>query len=335
MHAMRHSIAAAIAVAALSGTAALSGCAAATSGPGAPGTTGAASSAAGAGADGQAVTFAPVLASMPPSATTKPAATGKPATAPTASASAGQHATGAGSSSSGTGSGSGGSGAGSGSATGSGNCQHPVFTTSDQQGGETLDGYYITNDMWNVGNYSVSQTLYACSAANWYVTATMNNNSGDGAVKTYPNVHLDLSSGPAISSFHSITSSFAQGTNPGGIYEYAYDIWINGLATSNSTEVMIWTSNHGQAPSGSQVGTTTVGGQGFAVWKSGSYIAFVADQNVDSGSLNLLQFFDYIIGKGWLASSATLNQVDYGVELVSTNSSPETFSFTNFSVSTS
>ena len=33
-----------------------------------------------------------------------------------------------------------------------------------------------------------------------------------------------------------------------GIYEDAYDIWLNGLATSGSTEVMIWTQNNGQTP---------------------------------------------------------------------------------------
>ena len=219
--------------------------------------------------------------------------------------------------------------------SGSGTCQHPVFTTSDQQGGWSTGGYYLTNDMWNAGNYSVTQTLYGCSAASWYVTATMNNNSGDGAVKTYPNVHKDFDAGPAISSFHSVSSTFAQVTNPAGIYEYAYDIWINGLATSNSTEVMIWTSNHGQVPSGSQVGTVTFGGQSFKAWKSGSYIAFVAGSNVNSGTVNLLQFFNWIIGKGWLTSSATLNQVDYGVELVSTNGAPETFTLSNFSVATS
>jgi hypothetical protein len=334
MHAMKRSITAAIAVGALSGTAALAGCAAPGSGASAQGTTGVGA------AVGQVASFAPVVASMPPSPSvaTKPAATKKPTATPTPSAAPHSAGTGSGTTG-GSGSGANGSGSGSGSggsgSGGSGTCQHPVFTTSDQQGGTTLGGYYVTNDMWNAGNYSVTQSLSACSAANWYVTATMNNNNGDGAVKTYPNAHKDFSAAPAISSFHSISSSFAQATNPGGIYEYAYDIWINGLADSNSTEVMIWTDNHGQVPSGSRVGTTTIGGQSFAVWKSGSYIAFVAAGNVNSGSVNLLQAFDYIIGKGWLTSGATLNQVDYGVELVSTSNAPETFTVTNFSVSTS
>jgi hypothetical protein len=321
----------AIGAAAVIAMAALAGCAA---GPTAA-TLGAAGSTRGpqgrTQALGQPVSYAPALATVPSHAVL-PTRKATPKPAASWSASPGPGGTGT----SGAPGGSGGSGSGgSGSGTGSAGCQDPSFSTSATDGGESAGQYYLTNNMWNAANYSVSQTLYACSATNWYVTATMNNDSGDGAVKTYPNVQDTFSNSPAISGFSSIASSFAQSTNPDGIYEYAYDIWINGLATSNSTEVMIWTYNHGQVPSGSQVGATTIGGQGYQVWKSGSYIAFVADQNVNSGSVSLLSFFDYVISQGWLTSSAVLSQVCYGVELVSTDSVPETFAFTNFSVSTS
>jgi hypothetical protein len=218
---------------------------------------------------------------------------------------------------------------------GPGACTRPAFSTSAQQGGWGSYGYYLSNDMWNAGSYSVRQTLYGCSAYNWYVTATMNNDSGDNVVKTYPNVHKDFGPGASVSGFHAISSSFAQVTDPAGIYEYAYDIWLNGLATGNSTEVMIWTYNHGQIPAGSQVAAAAIGGQDFIVWKRGSYIAFVARRNVNYGTLNLLQFFNWIIGKGWMAAAAALTQVDYGVELVSTGGRPETFAFSDFSVSAS
>jgi Glycosyl hydrolase family 12 len=188
--------------------------------------------------------------------------------------------------------------------------------------------------MWGISGYSVSQTIYACSYGNWYVTADMNNNNGDGHVKTYPNSQRDFNN-TAISSLNSVTSTFAE-TSPGnGIYEDAYDIWLNGLATSGSTEVMIWTQNNGQRPSGSVVGSVTVGGHSFTVWKSGSYIAFVANSNFTSGTMNLLAFFQYIISKGWIPSSSTLSQVCYGVELVSTNNAPATFTFGNYSVNAS
>lgn len=221
-------------------------------------------------------------------------------------------------------------------APGSGSCAKPSFVTSDQYGMWNQDPYFVYNDMWGISGYNVTQTLYACSYSNWYVVATMDNNKGDGAVKTYPNSHRDFSNEPVITSQNSITSTFAE-TSPGtGIYEDAYDIWLNGIASSGSTEVMIWTENHGQVPSGSVQGTASIGGRSYTVWKTtGNYIAFVANSNFTSGTMNLLAFFQWIIAKGWIPASSTLGQVDYGVELVSTNGVPATFTFSDFSVTTS
>jgi hypothetical protein len=53
------------------------------------------------------------------------------------------------------------------------------------------------------------------------------------------------------------------------------------------------------------------------------------------GDDNLLAFFQWIMPKGWMPGNSTLGQVDYGVELVSTNGVPQTFSFSNFTVSAS
>jgi hypothetical protein len=273
---------------------------------------------------GHAVSYAPVIARMP-----------KTSPHPSAGASASKSASPRPSASQGSSSPASSSPSGSAPAPpASSTCSHPSFVTSDQQGGQTFGNYYVTNDMWNVGNYSVSQTLSACSYHSWYVTATMNNNAGDGAVKTYPNVHVDFNE-PKITSYNTISATFAQSGTPAGIYEYAFDVWINGVADNNSTEVMVWTQNHGQAPSGSTMGRMTAGGHSFQVWKAGTYIAFVADQDFSSGTVDLLSIFKYVISKGWLTSSATIGQIDYGVELVSTNNAAETFSINNFSLNAS
>jgi hypothetical protein len=221
-------------------------------------------------------------------------------------------------------------------AAGSTSCAHPSFVTSAPTGIWGNGGYYVYNNMWNVSGYSVSQTLYACSYSNWYVTATMNNDSGDGAVKTYPNVQMNFSE-PQISSLHSVTSTYAQTSPQTGIYEDAYDIWLNGVASSGSTEVMVWTENHDQVPAGSQEATATFGANSYTVYRtsSGGYIAFVAGQNSSSGTVDLLAIFNWLIAKGWIPGNSTLGQICYGVELVSTNGVPATFSFTNFSISSS
>jgi hypothetical protein len=218
-------------------------------------------------------------------------------------------------------------------------CTSPLYVLplnpTNAQDGITLGSFYVDTDTWNAASYPVSQTMYVCDYDNWYVIAKMDNTTGDGAVKTYPDVHEDFGSAPAVSSFTSISSSFAHAGPHVGIYEFAYDIWLNGVAGPSSIEVMIWTDNFNQVPSGSVQETFMLGGQSYQVWKSGNYIAFVDTTNVTSGTLDLLAIFNHLIAKGWVPSNATLGAIDYGVELVSTGGMDATFAVTGFSLTTS
>ena len=227
---------------------------------------------------------------------------------------------------------------GAGGQSGSQGCTNPShvlpLNPSNPQDGITLSGFYVDTDTWNAASYPVSQTMYVCDYNNWYVLAKMDNSTGDGAVKTYPNVHKDFSGAPAIGSFSAISSTFAHAGPHVGIYEFAYDIWLNGVASTGSTEVMIWTDNFNQVPSGSVQETVTFDSQSYQVYRSGSYIAFVETNNVTSGTVNLLAFFNHIIAKGWILPNSTLGAIDYGVELVSTNGMDATFTVSDFSLTT-
>jgi hypothetical protein len=207
-----------------------------------------------------------------------------------------------------------------------------------------LGAYYADADWWAANGYNFAQKTVICSYHSWYVQATADNSTGDGAVKAYPNVHRDYhnwSTGaePAISSFKTITSRFAHQSPGVGIYNVAYDVWLNGVADSGSTEVMIWTDNHLQVPAGSKVAQVSLSGQTWDVWASGSnhYLAFVPANKatLSSGTLDLLAFFKYLMSSGRLPSTSTLGQVDYGVEIVSTDAEPARWDFTDFDVSTS
>ena len=219
---------------------------------------------------------------------------------------------------------------------GSRTCTNPPhvlpLNPSNAQDGITLGGFYVDTDTWNAASYQVSQTMYVCDYNNWYVIAKMDDTTHDGAVKTYPNVHKDFSGAPAISSFSAISSTFAHAGPHVGIYEFAYDIWLNGIAGTGSTEVMIWTDNFNQVPSGSIQESVTFDGESYKVYKSGSYIAFVETANVTSGTVNLLALFNHIIAKGWIPSTSTLGAIDYGVELVSTSDMDATFIVSDFSL---
>ena len=222
--------------------------------------------------------------------------------------------------------------------SGAQSCTNPAYTLplnpSNAQDGVTLSGFYVDTDTWNAAKYTVEQTMYICDYDNWYVVAKMDNSTGDGAVKTYPDVHMDFNATPAVSSFSAISSSFAHAGPHVGIYEFAYDMWLDGVAGPSWIEVMIWTDNYNQVPSGSIQETFTLNGRSYQVWKAGSYIAFVDTNNATSGTLDLLAIFNHVIAKGWAPSNATLGAIDYGVELVSTNGTDATFSVTGFSLTT-
>jgi thermitase len=204
-------------------------------------------------------------------------------------------------------------------------CSNPAWTSADPNGMWDNNGFFIHNNMWN--NSAGPQTTYACAYNNWYVTSTQTNSAG--AVKTYPNVHKDFNK--PLNSFTTITSTYAHTTpSINGIWNVAYDIWLNSL----DIEVMIWTDNKNQVPSGTKISTQTFGGKSYDVWKTSnnSYIAFVQQPAATSGTVNIREMLDWLISQGWLTANVELYQIDYGVEIVSTNGTPETFKFTNFSL---
>lgn len=266
-------------------------------------------------------------------------------------AGAGGHGGGAGANGAGTGgteggsagssSGEGGAEAGAAGSAGSSSshCMNPVFTTSDTNGGWSDGGYYIHNNVWNASEAG-PETLYACSYDNWYVTSTQPDTT---SVKAYPNVHLDIDNldGEPISNYVTITSTFAATAPNVGIYNVAFDIWLDGVGWGNgTTEVMIWTENRGQVPLGNTVPPqVTFSGKSYEVYRYQSdsdggvhVVSLLSTETQTSGSIDLKEILNWIVDKGWLAADATVNQIGYGVEICSTEGRPATFYFTEFSV---
>jgi Glycosyl hydrolase family 12 len=207
--------------------------------------------------------------------------------------------------------------------------------TSDTNGGWSNGGYYVHNNMWN-WQAGGPETLYACAYNNWYVESTQPNTT---SVKTYPNVHLDINNmnGAPLSNYRTITSTFAGAGPRVGIYNVAYDVWLNGVGWGGgTTEFMIWTENFNQRPLGSVIATPTFGGMAYDAWHyndgNANVISLTAKSTMPSGSLNLKEMFDWTIARGLMPSNPTVNQIGYGVEICSTNSTKQRFTFTGFSV---
>jgi hypothetical protein len=218
-------------------------------------------------------------------------------------------------------------------------CTNPVFTTSDTNGGWSDGGYYVHNNIWNASEAG-PETLYACSYENWYVTSTQPDTT---SVKAFPNVHLDIDNldGLPISNYTTITSTFAATAPAVGIYNVAYDIWLDGVGWGNgTTEIMIWTENRRQVPLGDIVPPqVTFGGKSYDVYHYTSnsdggvqVVSFLSVELQTLGSIDLKEILNWTVDKAWIASDATVNQIGYGVEICSTNAQPATFYFTDFSV---
>jgi hypothetical protein len=218
-----------------------------------------------------------------------------------------------------------------------------AFTTSAAEGQWTDGDYFVRNNAWNTD--AGPQTLYACSYSSWNVVAK---EASTTDVKTYPDVQMDFQgsgkptgSGVALNTFTSITSTFAEVSPHVGIYEDAYDIFVNSktLVGPGTTEIMIWVDNFNQVPAGSKFASAvSLDGRAWDVYyeadngNGGHYIAFVADTNFSFGTLNLVSFFNYVIGQSWIPDTAPLNQICFGVEICETNDANATFEFTNFSI---
>lgn len=215
------------------------------------------------------------------------------------------------------------------------NCGSPEFTTSDPDGGWSDGGYYVHNNMWN-SDEAGPETLRACAYDNWYVDSTQPSTT---SVKTYPNVHKDINdqNGKPFNDYSVIRSTFA-GRGPGtGIYDVAYDLWLNGVGDGKGvTEVMVWTENLKQQPSGDKVGTYTAGGRAYDVWADDDgYIAFVSQATQYSGAVDLKAMIAWGIGKGFIPPNPTVNQIGYGIEFCSTSGGKARFTLTDFSVTMS
>lgn len=207
-------------------------------------------------------------------------------------------------------------------------------------------GFYgqimVDNNMWNAGGYNVSQTVGACSYDSWYAVTTADNSRGDGAVKTYPNVHIDYVDWGTgwmqpLSEFSSLKMRFAHDApSTEGIWNVAFDVWLNGIGNGEANELMIWTENHNQRPAGTKIDTVTLDGVQWDFWAGydNHYLAFVPTTGaaIPAGELELLAFTDYLAANGHIPASSTIGQLDYGVEVVSTNGVPARFDFTDFAV---
>jgi hypothetical protein len=108
----------------------------------------------------------------------------------------------------------------------------PSVTSANE--GVSNGDYYVTNNL--IATSGVTQSLYMCSYPYWYVVANMA--AGDGSIKSFPNIQMNLPSVP-ISSFTTLKCDYVE-TSPhasGMKYVACFDIWVNSTASASARDL--------------------------------------------------------------------------------------------------
>ncbi|MFC7258214.1 glycoside hydrolase family 12 protein [Streptomyces lutosisoli] len=207
--------------------------------------------------------------------------------------------------------------------------QAAVWSSCDQWGNTTLDGYTLYNNIWGSG--AGSQCIWANSGTNWGVWANHPVTSG---IKSYPNSKKVV--GKTIASLSSLTSTYNVTVPSSGDYNTSYDIWD----TDYDYETMLWVNYNGNVGAlGTSQGTLTLNGNTWTVYKgnngSNDVFSFLRSSDSTSGTINILPILKWIANtKGWMSSSETIGDVQFGFEITSSSGGLD-FVANNLTVSSS
>ncbi|MER6080873.1 hypothetical protein [Streptomyces sp. NPDC001833] len=188
-----------------------------------------------------------------------------------------------------------------------------VWSSCDQWGNTTLNGYTLYNNIWGSG--AGTQCIWANSGTNWGVNA---NHPNTGGIKSYPNSKKVINK--TITSLGSLTSSYNVTVPSSGAYNTSYDIWDTGYAN----EIMLWVNKTGDVgPLGTSQGTLTLGSNTWTVYKgnngSNNVYSFVRSSNSTSGTVDILPILKWIKDtKGWFGN-VTIGDVQFGFEITSSS----------------
>jgi chitodextrinase len=185
--------------------------------------------------------------------------------------------------------------------------------------------YIVQNNRWGA---STPQCIDV-TATGFTVTQANHNNPTNGAPASYPSVYLgchyaNCSTGSnlpiQVGQISSATSSISY-TFAGGTFNASYDIWLDPTPRTdgqNGTEIMIWFNRQGSIqPIGSPVGTTTIGGRSWEVWRGNpgwNVVSYVAPSPISSWNFSVLDFIADVRSRGVITNSWYLTSIQAGFE---------------------
>ncbi|XVU23915.1 GH12 family glycosyl hydrolase domain-containing protein [Actinoplanes sp. CA-054009] len=198
----------------------------------------------------------------------------------------------------------------------------------EQYGTTTIGGRYVVmNNRWGTS----AQQCINVTSTGFAITSQQGTGNTSGAPVSYPAVYFGChytkcSPGTnlpiRVSDISSATSRVSYSYVQGATYDAAFDIWLDPSPRTdgvNQQEIMIWFNRQGSIqPIGSVVGTTTIGGRSWEVWRgsngANAVISYVAPAPITSWSFSVLDFIRDVQNRGAITNAWYLTSIQAGFE---------------------
>jgi hypothetical protein len=187
--------------------------------------------------------------------------------------------------------------------------------------------YVVMNNLWGADTPQCIST----TSGGFAITTGNHNKPTNGAPASYPAIYYgchytNCSPGTnlpmQVSQISSATSSISYSYPGSGIYDAAYDIWLDPTPKKdavNKQEVMIWFNHQGPIqPVGSKTATATIGGRTWDIWTGNNgmndVVSYVAPAPIPSWNFSILDFVKDTKTRSSVTDSWYLTSVQAGFE---------------------
>jgi Flp pilus assembly protein TadB len=175
------------------------------------------------------------------------------------------------------------------------------------------------------------QTIWAFTPTHWGVES---NQQGTAGIKSYPCVKRVLQGSPTYSSMRLLRSKFRESMPSTGVIAAAtYAVWLD----NHQVEVKMWVENHNlPVPTDpkDRLGEILFYRSDYTVYQDGptEYTFVPTEGQQPSGTVHLLSALRWLVSHRYLNSTDSIDEVDFGWEIVSTGGTAQDFSVTNYAV---
>ncbi|MEU4482708.1 cellulose binding domain-containing protein [Micromonospora sp. NPDC023966] len=198
----------------------------------------------------------------------------------------------------------------------------------EQYGSTTIGGKYVVqNNRWG----TTAQQCINVTSTGFSITRQDGVGNTSGAPVSYPSIfvgchYTNCSPGTnlpiQVKNISSAPSSISYNYVSGAVYDAAYDIWLDPTPKKDGVsqmEIMIWFNRQGPIqPIGSVVGTASIAGRTWEVWRgsngSNNVISYVAPSPITSMSFDAMAFINDTRSRGAITSDWYLTSIQAGFE---------------------